>query len=167
MILEELLGGRLYTGPMYMKYNAVLRSYSGDAYLLKQYKELCLGNQYVSTIHAINSCVIKLSKLSVAGKVWRGVCYGKLPDCFWTANAEGIRGGVEFGFGSCTREKQQAVHYATGCGIAHPNDAMTIFEMSMGMVDRGVLAIPHHGIQLPPRSLPSHSSPFASLQARI
>ena len=29
MVVEELIGGRLYTGPMYEKYNAVLRSRSG------------------------------------------------------------------------------------------------------------------------------------------
>ena len=31
MGLEELIGGRLYTGPMYEKYNAVLRFFSGKA----------------------------------------------------------------------------------------------------------------------------------------
>ena len=88
IILEELLAGRLYTGPMYMKYNAVLRAKSGDPFMVKQYKDLCLGNNYVSTIHAINSCVIKLSKLTIAGKVWRGVCYGKLPQQFWTPSSD-------------------------------------------------------------------------------
>jgi hypothetical protein len=83
---------------MYQKYNAVLRAKSGDAFLIKGYKDLCFGNQYVSTIHSINSCIIKLSKLTVAGTVYRGVCYGKMPDKFWTASSEGIMGGVEFGF---------------------------------------------------------------------
>jgi hypothetical protein len=36
VILEEVLAGRLYTGPMYQKYNAVLRAKSGDAFLAKQ-----------------------------------------------------------------------------------------------------------------------------------
>ena len=39
----------------YMKYNAVLRSKSDEPFLVKQYRDLCHGNNYVSTIHAINS----------------------------------------------------------------------------------------------------------------
>ena len=91
----------------------------------------------MSTIHAINSCVIKLSKLTIAGKVWRGVCYGKLPECFWTPSSEGICGGVEYGFQSTTRSYEQALHYALGCGWAATDDATTLFELSMGLVDRG------------------------------
>ena len=155
-----------------------------------QYRDLCHGNNYVSTIHAISSCVIKLSKLTKAGKVFRGVCYGKLPDRFWTPSSEGICGGVEFGtcarrskpcprgaygpsgpyrrqahaalvapatstlaadttrtldaspstapgFQSTTRSYEQALHYAMGCGWAAHDDATTIFEISMGLVDRG------------------------------
>ena len=30
MILEEMIGGRLYTGPMYIKYNTVLRSKTSE-----------------------------------------------------------------------------------------------------------------------------------------
>ena len=120
-----------------MKYNAVLRAKSGDAFLAKMAKDLCHGNTYVSTIHAINSCVIKLSKLSVAGKVWRGTCFAKLPERFWTPSAEGICGGVEYGFQSMSREYGNAVHYARGCGNAGPEDATTLFELSMGLVDRG------------------------------
>lgn len=124
---------------MYMKYNAVLRAQSKDPFLEKQYKALCgpaPNNTYVTTIHALNSAIIKLSKLTVAGKVWRGVCYGKLPHEFWVPSAEGICGGIEFGFQSTTRERQQAVHYAMGSGYAQEGDPMTIFEIQMGMVRR-------------------------------
>ena len=203
VILEEVLAGRLYTGPMYQKYNAVLRAKSGDAFLAKQCtspppprhvtsiglrqsdpsaslatyllcfaeclcaarppphprptradRDLCHGNNYVSTIHAINSCVIKLSKLTVAGKVWRGVCYGKLPDRFWTPSSEGICGGVEYGFQSTTRSYEQALHYAMGCGWAASDDATTLFELSMGLVDRGaeltwLSQYPHEQVHAP------------------
>ena len=87
--------------------------------------------------HAINSCVIKLSKLTTAGKVWRGVCYGTTPSAFWTPSAEGICGGVEYGFQSMSRDYGNAVHYARGCGFAGPEDATTLFELQMGLVDRG------------------------------
>ena len=140
LIKEELIGGRLYTGPMYQKYNAVLRGFGdapGSTFLADAARKLCRGNKYVTTIHAINSAVIKLSKLSKAGKVYRGVCYGLLPEQFWKGDESGVKGGVEFGFQSTTRERAQAVHYAKGGGWAKDGDAMTIMEMQMGMIDRG------------------------------
>ena len=133
MIREELVAGRLYTGPMYIKYNTVLRSKSGDAAMLAAAKKLTLGNGYPTSIHAINSCVIKLSKLTKAGKVWRGIKDATLPKEFWVPNEMGVRGGIEYGFSSTTTDREQALHYARGTD----GDAMTIFEMQMGMVDRG------------------------------
>lgn len=50
-------------------------------------------------------------------------------------NELGVRGGIEYGFSSTTTDKEQAVLYASAG--AKPGDAMTIFEMRMGMVDRG------------------------------
>ena len=83
LIVEEVVGGRLYTGPMYAKYNAVLRAKSRVPYLVGVAKELCIGNDYCTTIHAINSCVLKLSKLTKACNVWRGVQGALLPKEFW------------------------------------------------------------------------------------
>mmetsp|Transcript_34214 Transcript_34214/g.89391 ORF Transcript_34214/g.89391 Transcript_34214/m.89391 type:complete len:1055 (+) Transcript_34214:149-3313(+) len=130
LIVEELLGGRLYTGPMYHKFNHVLRSKSGNPFICDMYKKMCKDNQYPTTIHAINSLIIKLSKLTVATKVYRGMCYAKLPDSIWQRNAEGIRCGIEYGFSSTTTDRSVAVHYGTG-------PAGTIFEMPMGLVNRG------------------------------
>ena len=54
---------------MYLKYNAALRHkgmMNSDAtaeskeYSERQFQELCVGNYYVSTLHAINSSVVKL-----------------------------------------------------------------------------------------------------------
>ena len=79
--------------------------------------------------------MLKLSKLTKAGKVWRGIKGAKLPKTFWVANDMGVRGGIEYGFSSTTTDKKQALQYAShGC---KDGDAMTIFEMQMGMVDRG------------------------------
>ena len=80
---------------MYAKYNSVLRSKSKDPYLVKLCKALCKDNTYTTTIHACNSCVIKLSKLTKAGKVWRGIRDAKLPKEFWVPNEMGVRGGIE------------------------------------------------------------------------
>ena len=116
--------------PMYEKYNTVLRSASGNAYLVGKNKSLCQGNTYVTTIHAINSCVLKLSKLMDVCAIWRGMTRGQLPDGFWTPNRHGTCGGVEYGFSSTTAERAQALHYAQGV-------ASTVFEMRQGMIDRG------------------------------
>ena len=141
MIEEELIAGRLYTGPMYMKYNLVLRAQSKDPYLVEQFNQVCRGNKYATSIHAINSCVLKLSKLTKACKVYRGVKDAMLPKEFWVPNDMGVRGGIEYGFSSTTTDKSQALEYATGGMGADSADgegtAMVIFEMQMGMVDRG------------------------------
>ena len=120
---------------MYVKYNIVLRSKSKDAHMVKLAKELTKGNGYPTTIHAINSCVIKLSKLTKAGKVWRGIKDATLPKEFWVPNEMGVRGGIEYAFSSTTVDREQAMMYAKGGG--GESDASTIFEMQMGMVDRG------------------------------
>ena len=133
---------------MYLKYNAVLRFFSGNAFLQKQCvkykltKEMADGKvewlnktKYATTIHAINSCVIKMSKLTIAQKVWRGIKDAKLPKSFWVPNNMGVRGGIEYGFSSTTTDKAQAMHYA---GVGDTADhASTVFEFQMGMVDRG------------------------------
>ena len=137
LIPEEFLGAILYTGPMFQKYNAVLRAKTKDDFLVGLWRKQCGKNTYATTIHAISSAVIKLSKLSKAGKVYRGVCYGRFPDKFWVPDEMGVKGGVEFGFSSTTRERPQAVHYANGGGNAPSGEAKTILEMQMGMIDRG------------------------------
>ena len=100
MVLEEAIAARLYTGPMYEKYNAALRKASGVDLLVRRFEKLCAGNSYATTIHAINSAVIKLSKLTQAVKCWRGFVGATLPRQFFEPNAAGVRGGIEFGFSS-------------------------------------------------------------------
>ena len=90
----------------------------------------------VALLAASNSCVIKLSKLTKAGKVWRGIKDATLPKEFWVPNEMGVRGGIEYGFSSTTTDKTQALFYA-GSDELKDGDASTIFEMQMGMVDRG------------------------------
>jgi hypothetical protein len=144
LIREELIGGRLYTGPLFVKYNGVLRGGREDdpPYLRGQFIELCCGmengmqvevkaNKYTTTLHVINSCIIKLSKLTIATKVYRGVSGMTLPDEFFTANEFGVRGGIELAFMSTTTNRNVAMDCA-GCGKIG-----LVFEMQMGMVDRG------------------------------
>ena len=66
--VTQVLGLRLYTGPMFVWYNVrVLRK--------------GIKGQYVTTIHCISSAVIKLSRQTAAATVYRGVAGGvRVPD---------------------------------------------------------------------------------------
>ncbi|EOD31475.1 hypothetical protein EMIHUDRAFT_231872 [Emiliania huxleyi CCMP1516] len=166
LTLEELVAGRIYTGPMYEKYNGVLRFFSArdaDGAVLLEYASvdevpflqkkcgwLHLGewaataagkgepgavrwtwhNQYSTTIHAINSIIVKLSPLTRITPLYRGWTGATLPEAFFKPDALGFRGGVEYGFSSTTTDRAQAVQYAAG-------KASTVLELVMGMIDRG------------------------------
>ena len=188
LIKEEITGVRLYSGPMYEKYNTVLRAQgeksvadraanggsprapglsrdgsrppslaaqrstkglfrpgagqetnaaapakakSKTGFMQGRLKEMCGDNYYVTTIHAINSCVIKLSKLTVATQVWRGLS-ASLPKKLLEYDEFGVRGGVEFGFTSTSTKASVAVGYAT-LGKKAP----LVIRIAQGHVDRG------------------------------
>jgi hypothetical protein len=115
---------RTDTGPLYEKYNLVLRSKSGNPFLTGRFDEVCQGTHYCTSLHSINSCIIKMSKLMKAQPIYRGSTRAKLPHAFLHANAFGIKGGIEYGFTSTTVEREQAMDYAHGA-------ASTVFEMEM------------------------------------
>ena len=83
-------------------------------------------------MHSINSGIVKSSKLTKATKVYRGVAGGKLPDSFWMPNQYNVRGGIEGAFLSTTLDRQVAFDYAGGS-----RGPGLIFEVQMGMIDRG------------------------------
>ena len=133
VVKEEVISLRLYTGPMYTKYNLVLRA-AGDwapDSIKKDYAALCKRNKYTTTLHVINSAVVKMGKLTQAGTVYRGISGGVLPDEFWESNEFGVCGGIEYAFMSTTQDREVAFAYAKGNRLA------TILEIRMGMVDRG------------------------------
>ena len=109
---------RTDTGPCYEKYNVVLRALSGNAFLKRRCDELTRGNTYATTIHAVSSCVLKLSKLGRATKVYRGLQGASLPASFFEPNEHGVCGGVEYGFTSTSRNKAEALAYATTVAAA-------------------------------------------------
>ena len=49
--------------------------------------------------------IVKVSKLTRATKVFRGVAGGVLPASFWEENKQGVRGGVESAFMSTTFDR--------------------------------------------------------------
>jgi hypothetical protein len=153
MIVEEALGLRLYTGPLFVKYNGVLRGYTSKVpFLQKQLIGYCCAasveeefaaasigfaeakgkaNIYTTTLHVINSGIVKTSKLTYAGKVYRGVSGMALPPEFWKPNEHGVKGGIEGAFMSMTTDKKVAMQYAASGGRG------IVFEIQMGMIDRG------------------------------
>jgi len=163
VIKEEVVAARLYTGPMFVKYNGVLRGLKSKSdFLRNSMVQLCSApevvrgfmgnakthekaagtlpwesaraqcNKYVTTLHAINSCIVKTGKLTRCSKVYRGMSGMALPDQFWRENAHGVRGGVENAFMSTTLSRDVAMGYAGGTGRAG-----LVFEVQMGMIDRG------------------------------
>lgn len=108
LTFEEVLALRLYTGPMFVKYNASLRGFPSLSW------KALKGNRYATTLHAITSGIVKLAKvwkLPENRRVYRGLGGLLLPKQFWDADQFGCRGGVEFGFLSTTTKREVAVQY--------------------------------------------------------
>lgn len=155
VIWPEAVGGRLYTGPLFFKYNAVLRGLDSDVGFLRALMlQFCSPravhagyvdgsltydeakrhlNKYTTTLHVINSLIVKVGKTTKASKVYRGVSGGVLPESFWTPNELGIMGGVEPGFMSTTLEREVAVGYAGNS----PERGGIVLEIQQGMTSRG------------------------------
>jgi len=89
------------------------------------------ANRYVTTLHAINSAIVKLSKLTKVTKVYRGISGMALPEQFQTANAFGVRGGIETAFMSTSVDRKVALEYASSGKVG------LLFEIAQGMVSRG------------------------------
>ena len=81
------------------------------------------------TVQVINSAVVKLSKLTFAAKVYRGVSGGRLPKHFRIANEYGVRGGIDPAFMSTTTDRQVALTYASSSG-----GPGVVFSIQQGMV---------------------------------
>ena len=94
----EIIAGRLYTGPTFEKYNSILRKFTKAPFLVDKCNRLCAGNSYTTTIHAINSALIKLRKVASASKVYRGLAGGALPSEFLEPDEFCLCSAVDFGF---------------------------------------------------------------------
>ena len=94
------------------------------------------SQHYTTTIHVINGAVLKLSKLSEAATVYRGISGGQLPLAFIRKNDDGIKGGVEVGFMSTSTERHVAEQYS---GAKTDDGKLSIIiEMQQGMVRRAL-----------------------------
>ncbi|MGB1597743.1 MAG: ADP-ribosyltransferase domain-containing protein, partial [Promethearchaeia archaeon] len=107
---EEVIALRLYTGPQFTQYNAVLRNFP------KAMLDLMQNNTYTTTLHCINSGLIKLSRASplTQRRVYRGSKKMRLPRQFAARDKLGHQCIVEMGFLSTTTKKDVALDYASG-----------------------------------------------------
>jgi hypothetical protein len=132
----EVVVLRLYTGPMYVWYNNLLRFLSAeyDAKMtpFADYKREGGAIPFKTTLHVLNSAIIKLSRTQPAERVYRGTKGGVLPEEFWRANDHNVRGGIELAFMSTTTDRAIAMDYAKS-----DDKPSILFEMQMGMIDRG------------------------------
>jgi hypothetical protein len=78
------------------------------------------GNRYVTTIHCINSAIIKLARASPIAPlvVYRGSKDMRLPKQFAAKDELGRQGDVELAFMSCTSQKSVALNFAKGTKMA-------------------------------------------------
>ena len=126
----EMAGLRLWTGPMYKRYAALLRRELADS-----------SEGYKTTLHAINSGISKLCrewKIPLHRKVYRGYCGMSLADSFLKKDKFGCSGGVEPSVLATTEEWDTAVFYSKRPAKAGSDrTAAIIFEIEVGQVDRG------------------------------
>lgn len=128
--IPEFVALRLYTGPLFRKYNAVMRASSGVRFLENVFQDVCMGNRYATTIHVLTAAIVKLGKIVPADLVYRAPG-GALPNSFWHKQPEGCQGGLELAFMSTTTRKKEAMAYARRA------PGMILFEIQQGFVARG------------------------------
>jgi hypothetical protein len=71
----------------------------------------------------------------VQERVFRGAKGGVLPAEFWKPNEQNVRGGIALAFMSTTTDRDIALHYGGAAGAS--DKPSIVFEMQMGMIDRG------------------------------
>ena len=118
---------------MFELYNGVLRAWANaaDPGIVPAFAAVGAGldvcGRFTSTLHAVNSGVVKLSQLQPATVVYRGVSGMKLPEPFLVPSKFNVRGGVEYGFMSATLDQRVALRYAT----SNPDEPSTLMVMQV------------------------------------
>eukprot|EP01052_Picozoa_sp_SAG31_P003957 SAG31_NODE_157_length_22047_cov_5.897849_6_plen_1697_part_00 len=133
----EIISLRLFTGPCYMLYNGVLRGMASGGYIQSGFPEKLIGasvaKTFVTTIHMIQSGLVKLSRITPVRTVYYGLGGVKLPRSFDHANVRDSKAGVEFGFVSASLSQERIVRLCT----RSINAPCTIFEIQTGVAISG------------------------------
>ena len=145
LLLVEVLGLNLYTGPLFILYNAVLRGFPVNLVELlnnnsdnsnPENRCAVLGNRFETTIFTVCSGITKLSRFTKVPEnrlLYRGLGGVLVPQQFWKITAEqNFRGGIEFGLMSTTDNRSVALQYS---GVKLKRGVL--FEISVGCVDIG------------------------------
>ena len=127
----EFVALRAYTGPLFVKYNNVLRAGCGIGFFVDFVHRVCKGNRYPTTIHVLSAAIVKLGKITGPPRLVYRAPGGALPDDFYKRSRNGTIGILEAGCLSTSADKHEAVQYALRA------DAKVIFEVNQGFVARG------------------------------
>jgi hypothetical protein len=130
----EMITVVLYTGPMFVVYNGILRRFPNELYEVFDEKD----NLFSTTIFVLVSAVQKLSRcmrIPAGMKLYRGLGGTlELPDSFTNADENGCKGYCEFGFMSTTADRNVAVQYS---GVKDKKPQASIMEILPNSIDRG------------------------------
>ncbi len=130
----EMITVVLYTGPMFVVYNGILRRFPKELYEAFVQND----NLFSTTIFVLVSAVQKLSRcmsIPAGMKLYRGLGGTlELPDSFTNADENGCKGYCEFGFMSTTADRNVAVQYS---GVKDQKPQASIMEIHPNAIDRG------------------------------
>ena len=130
----EMIAVVLYTGPMFVVYNGILRQFPKELYSVF----LQSDNRFSTTIFILVSAVQKLSTcmhIPAGMLLYRGLGGTmELPDSFTIADKNGCKGYTEFGFMSTTADRSVAVQYS---GVKDKKPQASIMEIRPNAIDRG------------------------------
>jgi ankyrin repeat protein len=134
----EVIAIVLYTGPMFVIYNAILRQYPEN--IFEDFSNA--RNLFSTTIFVLVSAIQKLSRcmdIPSGTLLYRGLGGSmELPDTFFVPSDEcktpNALGYCEFGFMSTTADRKIAVRYS---GVAEGKPKASIMEIHPNSVDRG------------------------------
>ena len=105
--VAEVVAIRLYAGPLYNRYNRVLRELAANGDTL-----------FPTTIYLIRSAQFKIAMITTPPPdltLYRGTGNMALGPAFFGCDEQGCAGGVELGFMSATRVREVAMGYAGAC----------------------------------------------------
>ena len=134
LIRAEVIAIVMYSGPMYVVYNAILRRFPPDVYQTFEQGK----NMYPTTIFVLASAVQKLSRCTRIPEgtlLFRGLGgLLDLPDTFHQMDLYGRSGYADWGFMSTTMDLDVALGYS-GVRQRRPNAMVMVIEA--WSVDRG------------------------------
>ena len=126
----EFVAMRAYTGPLFEKYNTILRA-ANAAFFASYLVEMGIhGNRYATTNHVLSAAICKLSKLTTVETVYRAPGRA-MPNSFWKNAKTGLAGIIETGCLSTSSDREVAMQYA------RRSSAKLLFELRLGFVARG------------------------------